>query len=150
MEHRSKIQKHLVKISIRYYYQVKFIFKNLNCSDSQATLSSADTTITLQSDQSSKSDESGSAAKVDLKYWDEEASANQTESEPAITTSALQDSLLKMKTKADLEEAECADKERHILLEFVLALWHVVVSHTDIICYALVFLNQVRMTSTQM
>jgi hypothetical protein len=41
------------------------------------------------------------------------------------------------------EEDDFASKEHHILVELFQALWYVVLSHTDFICYAMVFLNQV-------
>jgi hypothetical protein len=45
------------------------------------------------------------------------------------------------------EDDDFASKEHHILVELFQALWYVVLSHTDFICYAMVFLNQVRYTS---
>lgn len=44
------------------------------------------------------------------------------------------------------DEEDFASKEHHILVELLQAIWYVIVSHTDFICYAMVFLNQVRRT----
>lgn len=50
---------------------------------------------------------------------------------------------MKIEEKEESEE-DFASKEHHILVELFQALWYVVLSHTDFICYAMVFLNQVR------
>lgn len=42
------------------------------------------------------------------------------------------------------DEEDFASKEHHILIELLQAIWYMIVSHTDFICYGCVFLNQVR------
>lgn len=46
---------------------------------------------------------------------------------------------------SDEDEDDFASKEHHILIELIQAMWYVILSHTDFICYAMVFLNQVRL-----
>jgi piezo-type mechanosensitive ion channel component 1/2 len=41
------------------------------------------------------------------------------------------------------DEEDFASKDHHIIVELLQAIWYVIVSHTDFICYAMVFLNQV-------
>lgn len=53
------------------------------------------------------------------------------------------DVLVKIEDKEEVEEDDFASKEHHILVELFQAFWYVVLSHTDFICYAMVFLNQV-------
>lgn len=57
--------------------------------------------------------------------------------------SKSKDVIVKIEEKEESEE-DFASKEHHILVELFQALWYVVLSHTDFICYAMVFLNQVR------
>lgn len=45
------------------------------------------------------------------------------------------------------DEDDFASKEHNILVELFQALWYVVLSHTDFICYAMVFLNQASKSS---
>ena len=49
-----------------------------------------------------------------------------------------------MEVEEEVEEEDFASKEHHILVELFQACWYVILSHTDFICYAMVFLNQVR------
>lgn len=51
--------------------------------------------------------------------------------------------IVKIEEKDDTEEEDFASKDHHILVEFISACWYVILSHTDFICYAMVFLNQV-------
>lgn len=46
-------------------------------------------------------------------------------------------------SEEEVDEEEFASKDHHILVELFQALWYVVLSHTDFICYVMVFLNQV-------
>jgi piezo-type mechanosensitive ion channel component 1/2 len=48
--------------------------------------------------------------------------------------------------ESEEDEDDFASKEHHIIIELIQALWYVILSHTDFICYACVFLNQVRKT----
>ncbi|KAG5675805.1 hypothetical protein PVAND_005679 [Polypedilum vanderplanki] len=45
------------------------------------------------------------------------------------------------------DEDDFASKEHNIIVELIHALWYVVLSHTDFICYAMVFLNQINNAS---
>lgn len=45
---------------------------------------------------------------------------------------------------SDEDEDDFASKEHNVLVELVQAFWYVILSHTDFICYAMVFMNQVR------
>lgn len=43
----------------------------------------------------------------------------------------------------EIDENDFASKEHSIIVELFQAMWYVVLSHTDFICYAMVFINQV-------
>lgn len=59
-------------------------------------------------------------------------------------SSKPQDVVVKIDETEEVDEDDFASKEHHILVELFQALWYVVLSHTDFICYAMVFLNQVK------
>lgn len=50
---------------------------------------------------------------------------------------------MKIDDKSDDEE-DFSNKDHHILVELLSALWYVILSHTDFICYTMVFINQVE------
>ncbi|XP_070500560.1 piezo-type mechanosensitive ion channel component isoform X4 [Chironomus tepperi] len=52
-----------------------------------------------------------------------------------------------VKIEDEPEEDDFASKEHNIFVELFQALWYVVLSHTDFICYAMVFLNQIKSAS---
>lgn len=43
----------------------------------------------------------------------------------------------------DISEEDFASQDHTVVVEFLQAAWYAVLSHTDFICYFLVFLNQV-------
>ncbi|CAO1304226.1 unnamed protein product [Diamesa serratosioi] len=47
----------------------------------------------------------------------------------------------------EIDEEDFASKEHSIIVELFQAMWYVVLSHTDFICYAMVFLNQINSAS---
>ncbi|CAH1708045.1 unnamed protein product [Chironomus riparius] len=63
----------------------------------------------------------------------------------AKTSSKSKDVVLKIEEEP--EEDDFASKEHNIFVELFQALWYVVLSHTDFICYAMVFLNQIKSAS---
>lgn len=42
-----------------------------------------------------------------------------------------------------MSEEDFASQEHSVIVEFLQAAWYAILSHTDFICYFLVFLNQV-------
>lgn len=60
-----------------------------------------------------------------------------------LTFSSKPDEVVVKIEEKDDEEEDFASKDHHILVEFISAVWYVILSHTDFICYAMVFLNQV-------
>uniref|UniRef100_A0A8D8C813 Piezo-type mechanosensitive ion channel component n=1 Tax=Culex pipiens TaxID=7175 RepID=A0A8D8C813_CULPI len=49
--------------------------------------------------------------------------------------------------KDDVSEEDFASQEHSVIVEFLQAAWYAILSHTDFICYFLVFLNQVKSAS---
>ncbi|XP_031343893.1 piezo-type mechanosensitive ion channel component isoform X3 [Photinus pyralis] len=44
----------------------------------------------------------------------------------------------------DEETAEMSSKEQPVFIRLLLALWHILLSHSDIVCYFMIFLNQIK------
>ncbi|CAO1375472.1 unnamed protein product [Diamesa hyperborea] len=63
------------------------------------------------------------------------------------SVSKPKDIIVKIDEKYEIDEDDFASKEHSIIVELFQAMWYVVLSHTDFICYAMVFLNQINSAS---
>ncbi|XP_055550145.1 piezo-type mechanosensitive ion channel component isoform X2 [Wyeomyia smithii] len=57
------------------------------------------------------------------------------------------DTINKFPGEDDISEEDFASQEHTVVVEFLQAAWYAVLSHTDFICYFLVFLNQIKSSS---